>query len=62
MQWYCDVITTAPEDVNGFFAFLTLPPGTPFPKHLHAEKMCGSVWCYTGPPQQAEEILTPFEA
>ena len=54
MQWYREFITTAPEDISGFFAFLTVPPGPPFPEPLHAQKMCGIVWCYTGPPQQAE--------
>jgi FAD/FMN-containing dehydrogenase len=54
MQWYREFITTAPEDISGFFAFLTVPPGPPFPEPLHAKKMCGVVWCYTGPLQQAE--------
>ena len=48
MRWYRDFITQAPEDINGFFAFLTVPPGPPFPEHLHNQKMCGVVWCYTG--------------
>ena len=54
MQWYREFITTAPEDLSGFFAFLTVPPGPPFPEPLHAKKMCGIVWCYTGPLPQAE--------
>jgi FAD/FMN-containing dehydrogenase len=54
MQWYREFITTAPEDISGFFAFLVVPPGPPFPEPLHSKKMCGIVWCYTGPPQQAE--------
>jgi FAD/FMN-containing dehydrogenase len=57
MQWYREFITTAPEDISGFFAFLVVPPGPPFPAHLHAKKMCGLVWCYTGPQQQAEETF-----
>ncbi len=57
MQWYREFITTAPEDLSGFFAFLVVPPGPPFPEHLHTKTMCGVVWCYTGPPQQAEETF-----
>jgi hypothetical protein len=34
--------------LNGFFAFLVVPPGPPFPEHLHLKKMCAIVWCYTG--------------
>src|SRR5208283_3734078 len=49
MRWYRNFIAKAPDDVYGFFAFLTVPPGPPFPEHLHNKKMCGIVWCYTGP-------------
>src|SRR6202045_2032787 len=31
MKWYRDLIPTAPDDLNGFFAFLTVPPDPPFP-------------------------------
>jgi hypothetical protein len=31
----------APNQLTGFFAFLTVPPGPPFPEHLHLKKMCG---------------------
>ena len=48
------------EDLNGFFAFLTVPPGPPFPEHLHNKKMCGIVWCYTGPLKKAERIFKPI--
>jgi FAD/FMN-containing dehydrogenase len=57
MKWYRKFITEAPEDINGFFAFLTVPPAPPFPEHLHLKKMCGIVWCYTGPMERAEEEL-----
>ena len=49
LRWYRDFIVTAPEDLNGFFAFLTVPPAPPFPEELHGKKVCGVVWCYTGP-------------
>ena len=60
MRFYRDFITHAPEDVNGFFAFLSVPPGPPFPEHLHRKKMCGIVWCYTGPAENAEEVFKPI--
>ena len=43
MRWYREFIAKAPDDVYGFFAFLTVPPGPPFPGHLHNKKMCGIV-------------------
>ena len=60
MQWYREFSPSAPDDVNGFFAFLTVPPGPPFPEHLHNKKMCVVVWCYTGPLDQAEEVFKPI--
>ena len=60
MQWYRAFITKAPEEINGFFAFLVVPPGPPFPQHLHKKIMCGIVWCYTGPLARAEKAFKPI--
>jgi hypothetical protein len=60
MHWYRGFITKAPNVLNGFFAFLTVPPGPPFPDHLHNKKMCGIVWCYTGPLKNAERVFKPI--
>lgn len=62
MRWYREFLPAAPEDLNGFFAFLTVPPGPPFPEHLHLQKMCGIVWCYTGPEEKADEVFRPVRA
>src|SRR6201989_1433698 len=39
LRWYQDLIKSAHYDLNGFFAYLSVPPGPPFPEHLHAKKM-----------------------
>ena len=57
LRWYRDFQPSAPEDVYGFFAFLTVPPAPPFPEQLHLRKMCGIVWCCTGDTGQAAEAL-----
>jgi FAD/FMN-containing dehydrogenase len=62
LKWYRKLIKDAPDDLNGFFAFLTVPPGPPFPEHLHLKKMCGIVWAYSGPLEKAEEIFKPIRA
>ena len=62
MKWFRDFITNAPDDIYGFFALLTVPPVEPFPADLHLKKMCGIVWCYTGDPQQGEEVFKPIRA
>ena len=62
MKWYREFITQAPEEMNGFFAFLTVPPGPPFPEELHMRKMCAIVWCYQGSMEQANTILEPIRS
>jgi FAD/FMN-containing dehydrogenase len=60
LRWYRDFIVGAPNELNGFFAFLKVPPGPPFPEHLHAKTVCGIVWCYTGPMDQVDELFAPI--
>jgi FAD/FMN-containing dehydrogenase len=62
MRWYREFIVNAPEEINGFFAFLTVPPGPPFPEEIRLRKMCGIVWCYTGSQEQADAILEPLRS
>lgn len=60
MRWYRDFIRKeAPDDLNGFFAFLTIPPAPMFPEHLHLKKMCGVVWSYTGSLDKADKVFEP---
>lgn len=60
LRWYRDFIVSAPDDLNGFFAFLTVPAGPPFPEPLHGKKVCGVVWCYTG--SDAASVFAPVAA
>ena len=50
-----DLILGAPDELNGWFAFVMVPPGPPFPEQFHLKKMCVVVWCDTGPMDQAEQ-------
>ncbi|WP_245654581.1 FAD-dependent oxidoreductase [Streptomyces violens] len=50
-----------PEDLNGFFAELVVPPGPPFPEEIHGHKMCGVVWCWTGDLERLEETFAPVQ-
>ncbi|MCM2428814.1 FAD-binding oxidoreductase [Streptomyces sp. RKAG337] len=59
LRWYRDFLPQAPEDLNGFFAVLSVPPGPPFPEEIHGRKMCGVVWCWTGDPDGIEQALAP---
>ncbi|MGZ8203249.1 MAG: FAD-binding oxidoreductase [Burkholderiales bacterium] len=62
MRWYRDFIRNAPPELNGWFAFITVPPVAPFPEALHLKKVCGVVWCYTGPESDAEKVFAPIRA
>jgi FAD/FMN-containing dehydrogenase len=62
MRWYRNYITEAPDDINGFFAFMVVPPAPPFPEHLHNRTMCGVVWCYTGPMDNGEAVFRSIAA
>jgi FAD/FMN-containing dehydrogenase len=62
LAFWRDFILSAPEDINGWFGFVTVPPAPPFPEQLHLQKMCAIVWCDTGPLAQAEERFKPIRA
>jgi FAD/FMN-containing dehydrogenase len=59
MAWYRDFMRTAPEALNGWFAFVTVPPVDPFPEPLRLQKMCGVIWCWAGRPSEADEAFAP---
>ncbi|MFI8438472.1 FAD-binding oxidoreductase [Streptomyces sp. NPDC079020] len=58
LRWYREFLPAAPDELNGFFATLTVPPGPPFPEEIHGLPMCGVVWCSTGDPDGLDEALT----
>jgi FAD/FMN-containing dehydrogenase len=60
LRWYRDFIVRAPDELNGFFAFLTVPGVAPFPEALWNQKVCGVVWAYTG--DDPESTFAPIRA
>ena len=59
LAWYRDFIHTAPEELNGWFAFITIPPVPMFPEELHLKKMAAVLWTYVGSKEDATEALRP---
>ena len=57
---YREFLPSAPRELNGFFAFHTVPPGPPFPEEIHLRKVCGVVWCYIGSEEDATREIAPF--
>jgi FAD/FMN-containing dehydrogenase len=60
IPYWQNLIMTAPEDLNGWFGFITVPPVAPFPEKYQGQKMCAIVWCYSGPQEKAEEVFKPI--
>ena len=60
MKFYGQFIAAAPDEVSGFFAFLTVPPVPLFPENLHLKKVCGIVWCHTGSEEAAGKAFKPM--
>ncbi|MGH7264088.1 MAG: FAD-binding oxidoreductase [Candidatus Rokuibacteriota bacterium] len=57
---YREFLPSAPRELNGFFAFATVPPGPPFPEEIHLRKVCGVVWCYVGTEEEAAKAMAPL--
>src|SRR5213076_763601 len=57
---YRDFLPSAPRELNGFFAFATVPPAPPFPEAIHLRKVCGVVWCYIGSEDEAAKAMAPL--
>lgn len=59
LRWYREFLPHAPEELNGFFTFMVVPPDPGFPGELHGQKVAGVMWCYCGDPGGAETVLAP---
>ena len=54
------LVRNAPEALGGWFAFLKVPPGPPFPPEFHNQTMCAIAWTYSGPVQDGEAVFAPI--
>lgn len=57
---YREFMPAAPRELNGFFAFHTVPPAPPFPEAIHLRSVCGVVWCYVGAEADARAAMAPL--
>ena len=62
MKAYREFIPAADRDLNGFFAFMTVPPVDLFPAELHMRKVCAVMWCSLGTEEWTSEALEPMLA
>ncbi len=57
---YREFVPAAPRELNGFFAYMIVPPGPPFPEEIHLRKACGVFWCHLGSPEEAARDMAPL--
>jgi len=57
---YREFLPGAPRELNGFFAFHTVPPAPPFPEEIHLRDVCGVVWCHVGSEEDARKAMAPL--
>jgi FAD/FMN-containing dehydrogenase len=67
MKWYRDWLPEMPDDLYAFYLVAEVAAGDPFPEEIHGKKVCGLLWCYTGPEdqfdgfvQQARDVAEPL--
>jgi FAD/FMN-containing dehydrogenase len=53
LRWYRDFLPAAPDELGGFFMFMTVPPAPPFPEELHMRPVCGVAWTQAGEEESA---------
>jgi FAD/FMN-containing dehydrogenase len=60
LKAYREFLPQAPRPLNGWFAFVTVPPVPVFPEELHGRKMAAIVWCHTGSEEDAARDMAPM--
>jgi FAD/FMN-containing dehydrogenase len=57
LRWYREWSPAAPEDAYAFYLTAEVPAGPPFPEAIHGRKVCGLLWCLTGPEEEADAVI-----
>lgn len=60
LRWYREFLPAAPEELTGFFCFHIVPPAEPFPEPWQGKHICGVVWNYSGPTEEADGVFAPI--
>jgi FAD/FMN-containing dehydrogenase len=60
LKAYREFLPQAPRELNGFFAYTTVPPAPPFPEELHGRPVCAIVWAYVGDAAEAQQAMSPL--
>ena len=60
LKAYREFLPQAPRALNGFFAYVQIPPAPPFPEALHLRPACAVVWAYVGGEDDARRAMAPL--
>lgn len=62
MRFYRDWIAEAPRELGGFLAFMIAPPLPFVPESRHGDRFFAVVVSWSGPAEEADEVLEPLRA
>ena len=62
LSFYREWIPAQPDELTAWFAFVSVPPGPPFPEELHLQKVAALICTYAGDPGGADDALAPARA
>jgi FAD/FMN-containing dehydrogenase len=57
LRKWSDFIQSAPDELNGGFAFLTAPPEEFVPEEVRMQPICGVIVLYAGPVEEGEPVV-----
>jgi FAD/FMN-containing dehydrogenase len=57
LRWYREWSPNAPDDAYAFYLTAEVPAGEPFPPEIHGRKVCGLLWCWAGPQEEADAVI-----
>jgi hypothetical protein len=57
IQWYRRWLPETPDDVCTSAPVGPVPPFEPFPEKIQGQRISGSVWSYTGPHEEFEDVI-----
>jgi FAD/FMN-containing dehydrogenase len=60
MEWYREFLPKAPLELGVFLGLKTVPSTDPFPRDIWGKKICALIGCYSGPLEQAEQVVKPI--
>ncbi len=55
-----ELLDSAPENLNGWFGFLSVPAVDDFPADLRGRTVAAIMWCHNGPLAEARQLLAPL--